>query len=68
MNEPNSPPTSVAGSQLTQPLRGFVRDNISTAVLVILVGWLSWIHWPAEQIIAVLLVVAPQAGGTGTRS
>lgn len=68
MNEPNCAPTSVAGPQLAHPLRGTVRDNISRAVLVILIGWLSWIHWPAEQIIAVLLVLVPPVGGREARS
>lgn len=67
MNEPDITPSSV-GTPPAHPLRGIAPDHVPIAVLVILVGWLSWIHWPAEQIIAVLVVLLPPAGGTGARS
>lgn len=67
MSEYDVAPRSIAGPQPGHPLRGTIRDHAPIAVLVILVGWLSWVHWPAEQVIALLLILLPPASGTGAR-
>jgi hypothetical protein len=68
MSESDITPTSIFGTPPEHPLRGIARAHVPIAVLVILIGWLSWIQWPAEQIIAVLVVLLPPAGGAGARS
>ena len=56
--------TTVSGMPPEHPLHG-VRHPVPVAV-IILVGWLS-LRWPAEQVVALLLVLFPVAGTAGRR-
>lgn len=59
MNDHSRTP-SVTGPAPAHPLAG-LRPTGPRTVVVILVGWLAWYGWPAEQVVAVLLVLLPAA-------
>ena len=54
----------ISGMPPEHPLHG-VRHPVPVAV-IILVGWLS-LRGPAEQVVALLLVLVPAAGAAGGR-
>ncbi len=57
---------SVAGPRPVHPLRGAGRRNVPVAV-TILIGWLAYLGWSAEQIVPVLTVLAPAAAVSAAR-
>ena len=57
--------TTVSGMPPEHPLHGDRRYPVPIAV-IILVGWLS-LRWPAEQVVALLLVLFPAASAAGRR-
>jgi len=57
---------NMVGPQPAHPLRGARRRSVPVAV-IILIGWLAHLGWPAEQIVPVLAVLAPAAAVSAGR-